>query len=124
VTIQFSTIAGRLDGAVELLVSGHPAHAASAAARVPVGERELVDLGARLRDALVLPPVGTRFEARLGARLAEAAHATHAMAWARRHPRRLIVTGAVGSAVGVGVTAYAVWRSTRRSAVTHRLLHR
>ena len=123
-TIQFSTIAGRLDGAVELLVSGHPARAASAAARVPAGERELVDLGARLRDALVLPPVGTRFEARLGARLAEAAHATHAMAWARRHPGRLIVTGAVGSAVGVGVTAYAVWRSARRSAVTHRILHR
>jgi hypothetical protein len=35
------------------------------------------------------------------------------------------VTGAVGSAVGVGVTAFAVWRSTRRSAgPAHRLLHR
>ena len=123
-TIQFSTIADRLDGAVELLLSGHPARSASAAARVPADERELVELGARLRDALALPPVGSRFEARLGTRLAEAAHAAHAMAWARRHPGRLIVTGAVGSAVGVGVTAYAVWRSTRRPAGTHRLLHR
>ena len=31
---------------------------------------------------------------------------------------------AAGSAVGVGVTAYARWRSTRRSSAAVRLLHR
>ena len=31
--------------------------------------------------------------------------------WILRHPGRLIVTGAVGSAVGVGISAYAVWRT-------------
>jgi hypothetical protein len=30
----------------------------------------------------------------------------------------------VGSAVGVGFTAYAVWRSSRRSGPTARLVHR
>ena len=61
------------------------------------------------------PPVAARFEARLGARLSGAATPRDAVAWALRHPGRLIVTGAVGSAVGVGVTAYAVWRSSRRT---------
>ena len=71
--------------------------------------------------ALASSLVAPRYEARLGARLSEAA----ATPWVLRHPGRLIVTGAVGSALGVGVTAYAVWRSTRRSSgVAHRLLQR
>ena len=69
-----------------------------------------------LRATLATSLVAPRFEARLGARLA----GVGGTPWILRHPGRLIVTGAVGSAVGVGVTAYAVWRS--RS--THRLLHR
>jgi hypothetical protein len=71
--------------------------------------------------------VAPRFEARLGTRLATAGPTSpsrDAVGWALRHPGRLIVTGAVGSAVGVGVTAYAVWRSSRRTTATHRLLHR
>ena len=44
------------------------------------------------------------------------------LAWALRTPGRLIVTGAVGSAaVGVGITAFAVWRHGRRvSSPAHR----
>ena len=67
---------------------------------------------ATLATSLVAP----RFEARLGARLS----GVSGTPWILRRPGRLIVTGAVGSAVGVGVTAYAVWRSR----TSHRLLHR
>jgi hypothetical protein len=69
-----------------------------------------------VRHALVTPPPSTRFEARLGARLSGAGPMRDGVGWAFRHPGRLIVTGAVGSAVGVGVTAYAVWRTSRRSS--------
>lgn len=85
----------------------------------------MADVAARLLDALRLPPVAPRFEARLGARLAHAATTGQPMAWVLRHSGRLIVTGAVSSAVGVGMTAYAVWRSSRRTAgPAHKLLHR
>ena len=106
--------AERLDHALELLVAGSgPGTAAASAALDPVG-RSLLDTAERVRDALIPPPVSTRFEARLGARLSGAAPARDGVGWALRHPGRLIVTGAVGSAVGVGVTAYAVWRTSRR----------
>ena len=119
-----STIAERVDAAVDALLAGQPAPSAAAAAGLRGSDRELVRAGEHLRDALVVA-VAPRFEARLGARLAGAANGTSRVAWARRHPGRLIVTGAVGSAVGVGVTAYAVWRSTRRPArATYRILHR
>ena len=109
------TLAERLDRAVDLVLAGSPARVASAAAGLAGEDRRLVDVAAALRSTLATPLVGPRFEARLGARLAGVG-----TPWILRHPGRLIVTGAVGSAVGVGVTAYAVWRS--RAA--HRLLHR
>jgi hypothetical protein len=73
-----------------------------------------------------VPVVAPRFEARLGAKLAHAAQPLDPVAWALRHPGRIIVTGAVGSAaVGVGIRAFAVWRSARRApSPAHRLLHR
>ena len=110
------TRAERLDDAVDALLAGTPAPAAAAAAGLGGTDRALVDVAAAVRTSLAGSIVAPRFEARLGARLA----GVSGTPWILRHPGRLIVTGAVGSAVGVGVTAYAVWRS--RSA--HRLLHR
>lgn len=117
------TVAERLDRALEQLVAG--AHPGSAAASAGLGEdgRRLVETADRVRRALAWPAVSPRFEARLGSRLSGAAPSRDAVAWARRHPGRLIVTGAVGSAVGVTVTAYAVWRSARRTSA-HRLRRR
>ncbi len=114
------TRAERLDHAVDDLLSGAPAAAAAAGAGLEAPERSLVHTAAMLRSALAPTLVAPRFEARVGARLAGAT-----APWILRHPGRLIVTGAVGSAVGVGVTAYAVWRSTRRhNGAAHRLLQR
>jgi len=112
--------ADRLDHALEQLAAGtSPGTAAASAALDPDG-RVLLDTAARVRFALVPPPVSSRFEARLGARLSGVAPTRDAVGWALRHPGRLIVTGAVGSAVGVGVTAYAVWRTSRRGSVHRR----
>jgi hypothetical protein len=110
------TPAERLDQAIDAVIAGSPAPVAAAVAGVSPTERPLVDAAASLRATLAASLVAPRFEARLGARLAGVGGAP----WILRHPGRLIVTGAVGSAVGVGFTAYAVWRS--RTA--HRLLHR
>ena len=122
---QPMSIAERLDGAIDGVLDGLSPAAAAAAAAVEPGSRDLVRLADRLRDTLAAPPVAPRFEARLGARLSSAIQPPDPVAWARRHSGRLIVTGAVGSAVGVGVTAFAVWRSTRRApGAGHRLLHR
>src|SRR3990170_2886545 len=113
--------AERLDRAVDELLAGAHAGAAAASAGVGAVERPLVEMAASLRATLAPSLVGPRFEARLGSRLSGAG----ASPWILRHPGRLLVTGAVGSAVGVGVTAFAVWRSTRRSSgMAHRLLHR
>jgi hypothetical protein len=114
----------RLDHAIDLLVAGSRSAPAAATAGLGIGDRELVATADRLRRSLPIPPPSPRFEAALGARLAGVASSRGAgVAWALRHPGRLIVGGAVGSAVGVGVTAYAVWRTSRRSAGA-RLLHR
>jgi hypothetical protein len=110
------TTAERLDRAVDAVLTGASAPVAAAAAGVTSADRALVEAAATLRATLATSLVAPRFEARLGARLA----GVGVTPWILRHPGRLIVTGAVGSAVGVGVTAFAVWRS--RS--THRLLHR
>jgi hypothetical protein len=110
------TTAERLDRAVDAVLSGSPAPVAAASAGVNPADRPLVETAVALRATLATSLVAPRFEARLGARLA----GVGGTRWILRHPGRLIVTGAVGSAVGVGVTAYAVWRS--RSP--HRLLHR
>jgi len=115
--------AERLDRAVDGILDGLSPPIAAATGGVDAGTRPLVELASDLRTTLVPPPVGSRYEARLGARLATQA-GREPLAWALRHPGRLIVTGAVGSAVGVGVTAYAVWRSGRRASGAHRLLQR
>jgi hypothetical protein len=112
--------AARLDRALEHLLTGTPPAVAAATAGLPASQRALVEAAASLRSALAASVVAPRFEARLGARLSGAATSP----WILRHPGRLIVGGAVGSAVGVGVTAYAVWRTTRRAGAAHRLLHR
>ncbi len=125
--IHLPSTAERVDHAVGRLLDGDTSGAASATAGVPAADRPSLEVAALLRDTLPSPSVAPRFEARLGARLADSAPASgrEAVAWALRHPGRLIVTGAVGSAVTVGVTAYAVWRTNRRSAgPAHRLLHR
>jgi hypothetical protein len=117
------SVAERLDAAITLIVDGADAAVAASIARVPAEERPLARTAAGIRDGLARPPVAPRFEARLGTRLAEAAtDGRTTLAWARRHGGRLMVTGAVGSAA-VGVTAFAVWRSSRRSA-PGRLLNR
>lgn len=118
-TLRPST-AERLDRALDQLLAGATPAVASATAGLPAPHRPLVEAAASLRGALAASVVAPRFEARLGARLSGAATSP----WILRHPGRLIVGGAVGSAVGVGVTAYAVWRTTRRAGAAHRLLHR
>jgi hypothetical protein len=110
------TIAERLDRAVDAVLAGAPAPVAAASAGMSAADRALVDVASTLRATLATSLVAPRFDARLGARLA----GIGGTPWILRHPGRLIVTGAVGSAVGVGVTAYAVWRSR----TTHRFLHR
>lgn len=112
----------RLDRAVDEILAGQSAAAAAVASGLGTQHRSLLEHAERLRQALPLPSVSPRFEARLGARLAMPSASRDPVAWALRHPGRLLVTGAVGSAVGVGVTAYAVWRTRR--ATTARILHR
>lgn len=112
--------AERLDRALDGILAGSPSAVAAGALHADTALLPLVDVAAQLRRALVVPPVAPRFEARLGARLAGAVPgvpaAAAAFGWALRHPG--LVTGAVGSAaVGVGVTAYAVWRSRHPSAM-------
>ena len=116
--------AERLDRAIDEISSGSGAPVAAATAGLEPADRPMVDAAARLRSSLPMPVVAGGFEARLGTRLSadEGPLRASLMAWAVRHPGRLLVTGAVGSAVGVGVTA-AVWRSARRSP-GHRWLHR
>lgn len=117
--------AERLDHALDSVVAGRAPAVAAAAGAFDASLRQLVALGGDVRGAMPVPVVAPRFEARLGARLAHAVPPLDPLAWALRHPGRLIVTGAVGSAVGVGITAFAVWRTVRRApAPAHRLLHR
>jgi hypothetical protein len=113
------TIAERLDRAIDEVLDGADPGVAAASAGVEPADRGLVRTAELLQATFGAPLVAPRFEARLGARLSGAGHHP----WILRHPGRLIVTGAVGSAVGVGVTAYAVWRSTRRTAAG-RAVHR
>jgi hypothetical protein len=115
--------ARRLDRAIDELLAGVPAGVAAGIAGLDGRDRVPLGTADRLRLALAPASVAPRFEALLGARLAGLGPGRDTGPWALRHPGRLIVTGAVGSAVGVGVTAYAVWRSTRRAS-THRLRYR
>lgn len=111
------TMAERLDRAVDELLQGAAPSVAAAAAGLGLAERPLVEAAASVRASLAPSLVAPRFEARLGSRLSGGAP------WILRRPG-LILTGAVGSAVGVGVTAYAVWRTRRSWGPAHRLLHR
>jgi hypothetical protein len=117
----FQTRAERLDRAVDGLLAGLPVPST-----VDPELRPLIDLAATLRATLLPVPAASRFEARLAARLATrrpplADGARALRERARRELRnrgRLLVAGAVSSAaVGVGVTAYAVWHRSgpRRS---------
>lgn len=115
-----TTTAERLDRAIDDLLVGASIGEAGASARLESDERPLLRAAASLHAALGAPLVSPRFEARLGSRLA----GVDATPWILRHPGRLIVTGAVGSAVGVGMTAYAVWRSSRRSGSAQRIFGR
>lgn len=119
------TPAQRLDEAIDRILAGDR----------PVVEpelRPLVDTAALLTTALPPLPAGARFEAHVAARLAassplaRAAEAVGAMARRElRHPGRLIAAGAVSSAaVGVTVTALAVWHTNRRRGATGRAAHR
>ena len=118
------SVVERLDRAVDLVLSGRSPAAAAASARIDPEQRDLLDVASDLRDNLRAPVASPRFEAQLGTRLASNGGSRDPVGWALRHPGRLIVTGAVGSAVGVGVTAYAVWRSSRRAPIANKLLHR
>jgi hypothetical protein len=118
---QPPSVAERLDRAVDAIVAARPSQPGMAtAAGSPIAP--LVALAEEVRAALPAPPVAPRFEARLGARLASATGPRPPLAWAFGSPGRRIVTGAVGSAaVGVGITAFAVWRHGRRvSSHAHR----
>jgi hypothetical protein len=112
--------ADRLDLAVERLLAGE---------NVPSerGLGPLFETAALVRAALPPVPSAQKFEERLGARLAHAgvAGAVDAIeAFARRelrHPGRILAAGAVSSAaVGVTVTAVAVWFSRRHAAAASR----
>jgi hypothetical protein len=117
---QRHTPAERLDRALDELIGGRPPSTDLG----PEG-RGLLAAAAAVTRALPLPPVSPRFEGRVGAELAERASGRDALSWVVRHPGRLLVTGAVGSAaVGVGVTAFAFWRRGRADASPLRLLHR
>ena len=118
--------AARLDQALDGLLAGAPAAVAAAGAALDAALAPLVMLGADLKAALPVPVVASRFEARLEARLSDPAAGRDALAWILRHPTRLLVTGAVGSAaVGMGITAFAAWRHGHRPGrATHRLLQR
>lgn len=109
------TRADRLDEAIAgLLAGGHP--------NVDAELAPLVDAAALVRAAMPPLPVGTRFRSRLETRLVHRRRlARAAAAIARltqrelRHPARVIVAGAISSAaIGVGVTAFAVWRVSHR----------
>ena len=112
--------ADRLDVAVERLLAGKDTPS-------DPGVGPLLETAALVRAALPPIPSGQKFEERLGARLAHAgvAGAVDAIeAFARRElrsPGRILAAGAVSSAaVGVTVTAVAVWRSRRHGAAAVR----
>ena len=90
---------------------------------LPAGDlRHLATLASTLGDALAAIPPSTDFESHLAARLADAADRRRAIGMFR-HRGRLLVTGAAVSSAALGVTAFAVWRSTRRQSA-HRFWER
>ena len=117
--------AERLELAVEQLMAGGR----------PVADRAmapLLEAAALVRAALPPIPGGDALDARLMAQITQRRRLDAAVealeSFARRelrHPGRVIAAGAVSSAaVGVTVTAVAVWRSRRHGAMSLRAGHR
>ncbi|MEX0710131.1 MAG: hypothetical protein WD116_02890 [Chloroflexota bacterium] len=111
------TPAERLDAAVDEVLTGHrPAVS-------PELDR-LVDAASLVRSALAPLPAGTRFEARLALRLARPGPVARIVSGVGdagrrglRHPARLLITGALSSALlGIGLTVIALRRGSRRDA--------
>jgi hypothetical protein len=108
--------AERLEHAVEQLMAGDRPVADGAMA-------PLLETAALVRAALPPVPSGEALDARLLAQITQRRRVNVAVdaleAFARRelrHPGRLIAAGAVSSAaVGMTVTAVAVWRSRRHA---------
>jgi hypothetical protein len=104
------TPAERLDAAVDEVLTGHrPA--------VSPELDPLVDAASLVRSALAPLPAGTRFEAQLAWRLTHPGMVAWLVSRSLRHPARLLITGAVSSAVvGIGITLVAMRRGSRRHA--------
>jgi hypothetical protein len=111
--------AERLDRAVDQLLSGSR----------PAADRSLeplLDAASLVRAAMPPIPAAEDFESRLagrieqGKRLVSPFDALERFARrAQRHPKRIIAAGAVSSAaVGMTVTALALWRSRRHAAAS------
>jgi hypothetical protein len=109
--------ADRLDRALDQLLTG---------SRPSRGDRSLEPLlaaAALVREAMPPIPAGERFESRVLSRLEQHGSVASAVGALERiarrelrHPGRIIAAGAVSSAaVGVTVTALAVWRSRRHA---------
>jgi hypothetical protein len=112
------TPADRLDEALDALLAGERPRPDAALAPAFVAAE-------RLRATLAPVPAGLRFQVALAERLSDPGIGARAVrAFTHGARRRLLAAGAVSSAaVGVGVTAYAVWRTSRRHA-PHRPLGR
>jgi hypothetical protein len=108
--------AERLDHALDELLAGSRPH----------GDRSLaplLDAAALVREAMPPIPAGSRFESRVLGRLDDGGVASAVGTIERlarrelRNPVRILAAGAVSSAaLGVTVTAFAVWRSRRHAA--------
>src|SRR5919108_5255092 len=109
------TRAELVDRVIDLVLAGNdPGVAAGAVGDASL--RPLARAAAALERALVPVPPSVRFEALLGTRLAHLRLVDRASRAIQR-PNRLLVGAAVSSAaIGVGVTAFAVWRSARQHA--------
>ena len=110
------TRAELVDRLLEAISSGQPMPLA-----IDSSLRPLAETAGTMRDALVPVPVSIGFERRLAQRLAAAGR--HGPVQLRLNGRLIVTGAAVSSAVGVGVTAYAVWRSSRRQPA-HRFWQR
>jgi len=110
--------AERLDHALDELLAGGRPH----------GDRSiapLLDAAALVREAMPPIPTASRFETRVLGRLEEGGGVAVAVGTLERlarrelrHPARILAAGAVSSAaVGVTVTALAVWRSRRQATL-------
>jgi hypothetical protein len=99
----------RLDAAVDSLLAGDRP-------MLDAELRPLVDVASRLAGALRPVPAGRAFELGLARRLAgEGDGVLRRTARELGRPGRLLAAAGLSSAaVGVTVTAYAVWRSSRR----------